>query len=160
MLLNRKINWLQLIGCIVIVELVGSLSGLLAGNIKAVYQGLNLPALSPPATVFGPVWILLYLMIGIVAYLILRDATPGTQKNTSLALFGSQLLLNFIWSIVFFGANAYWFGLVIIILLDLIVLTCILAYRRFSPLAAYLLIPYFVWLLFATYLTIGVALGN
>lgn len=75
-------------------------------------------------------------------------------------LFGIQLLLNFIWSIIFFSQSAYWWGLVIIIVLDLVVLLCILQFYRSSRLAAILMVPYLVWICFATYLTLGVALLN
>jgi translocator protein len=157
---KRNINWFHLILSIVVVELIGSLSGLLAGNIRGIYTSLKLPPLSPPAAVFGPVWIILYLLIGVAGYLVIKDTTSRTQKTINLSLFGSQLLLNFIWSIVFFGGNSYWLGLIIIIVLDLVVLACILAFRNVNKLAAYLFVPYFVWILFATYLTLGVAMMN
>ena len=108
MQIKRNINWFHLILSIVVVELIGSLSGLLAGNIKSIYTSLKLPPLSPPAAVFGPVWIILYLLIGVAGYLVIKDTTSRTQKTINLSLFGSQLLLNFIWSIVFFGGNSYW----------------------------------------------------
>lgn len=157
---KRNINWFHLILSIVVVELIGSLSGLLAGNIRGIYTSLKLPPLSPPAAVFGPVWIILYLLIGVAGYLVIKDTTSRTQKTINLSLFGSQLLLNFIWNIVFFGGNSYWLGLIIIIVLDLVVLACILAFRNVNKLAAYLFVPYFVWILFATYLTLGVAMMN
>lgn len=100
------------------------------------------------------------LLIGVAGYLVIKDTTSRTQKTINLSLFGSQLLLNFIWSIVFFGGNSYWLGLIIIIVLDLVVLACILAFRNVNKLAAYLFVPYFVWILFATYLTLGVAMMN
>ncbi|KRM61044.1 hypothetical protein FC26_GL002261 [Paucilactobacillus vaccinostercus DSM 20634] len=76
------------------------------------------------------------------------------------SLFGIQLFLNFIWSIVFFNNLQYWIGVIIIVILDIIVLLCVTNFYKSSKLAAYLLIPYFVWILFATYLSIGVAVLN
>lgn len=96
---KRSLNWILLIASIIVVELVGSLSGILSGDIKAIYNNLTLPPLAPPDFIFGIVWPILYLMIGIVGYLILRDRTNARQNN--LILFISQLVLNFIWSIIF-----------------------------------------------------------
>jgi benzodiazapine receptor len=153
-----KSKWIQLIIAVVGVELIGMLSGLFAGDIKAIYSGLSLPPLSPPGSLFGIVWPILYLMIGIVGFLIF-DARGSFRKN-NLTLFFVQLFLNFIWSIVFFNASNRWIGLVIIIVLDILVFFCIKEFRKSSKLASYLMIPYFVWILFATYLTLGTAILN
>ena len=80
MQIKRNINWFHLILSIVVVELIGSLSGLLAGNIKGIYTSLKLPPLSPPAAVFGPVWIILYLLIGVAGYLSSKTRHRVPQK--------------------------------------------------------------------------------
>lgn len=120
---KRSPNWILLIASIIVVELVGSLSGILSGDIKAIYNNLTLPPLAPPDFIFGIVWPILYLMIGIVGYLILRDRTNARQNN--LILFVSQLVLNFVWSIVFFGASNRWISFLIIIVLDALVIWCV-----------------------------------
>lgn len=120
---KRSPNWILLIASIIVVELVGSLSGILSGDIKAIYNNLTLPPLAPPDFIFGIVWPILYLMIGIVGYLILRDRTNARQNN--LILFISQLVLNFIWSIIFFGASNRWISFLIIIVLDALVIWCV-----------------------------------
>lgn len=127
---KRSPNWILLIASIIVVELVGSLSGILSGDIKAIYNNLTLPPLAPPDFIFGIVWPILYLMIGIVGYLILRDRTNARQNN--LILFISQLVLNFIWSIIFFGASNRWISFLIIIVLDALVIWCV---KKFSQIA-------------------------
>ena len=97
-----KFNWLHLLIFIVVVEAIGSLSAWLAGDIKAVYNGLNLPVLSPPDGLFGIVWPILYALIAIAGYLVFQQATTHRDRLMDATLFGIQLLLNFIWSIIFF----------------------------------------------------------
>lgn len=106
-----KFNWLHLLIFIVVVEAIGSLSAWLAGDIKAVYNGLNLPVLSPPDGLFGIVWPILYALIAIAGYLVFQQATTHRDRLMDATLFGIQLLLNFIWSIIFFSQSAYWWGL-------------------------------------------------
>ncbi|MEC5140979.1 tryptophan-rich sensory protein [Pediococcus pentosaceus] len=156
--MQTKSKWVQLIIAVVGVELIGSLSGLLAGDIKAIYNSFTLPPFSPPDRLFGIVWPILYLMIGIVGYLIFT--VRSNYRKTNLTLFIAQLFLNFIWSIVFFNASSRWTGLLIILVLDALVFFCIKEFYKSSKLAAYLMIPYFLWILFATYLTLGTAILN
>jgi tryptophan-rich sensory protein len=156
--MQTKSKWIQLIIAVVGVELIGSLSGLLAGDIKAIYNSFTLPPFSPPDRLFGIVWPILYLMIGIVGYLIFT--VRSNYRKTNLTLFIAQLFLNFIWSIVFFNASSRWTGLLIILVLDALVFFCIKEVYKSSKLAAYLMIPYFLWILFATYLTLGTAILN
>lgn len=157
---KRSFNWKTLLLFIVGVEVLGSLSSLFAGNIKEIYNSLSLPPLAPPDYLFGIVWPLLYLLIAISGYLIYQSIAFKGEKTTSYLLFAVQLGLNFVWSIVFFGGNYYWVGVVIVIILDLVVLGCILQYYKVNWAASVLLIPYLIWILFATYLTIGVAVLN
>lgn len=156
--MQTKSKWIQLIIAVVGVELIGSLPGLLAGDIKAIYNSFTLPPFSPPDRLFGIVWPILYLMIGIVGYLIFT--VRSNYRKTNLTLFIAQLFLNFIWSIVFFNATSRWTGLLIILVLDVLVFFCIKEFYTSSKLAAYLVIPYFLWILFATYLTLGTAILN
>ncbi|MCT3308911.1 TspO/MBR family protein [Lactiplantibacillus pentosus] len=155
-----KFSWLHLVIFIVIIEAIGSLSGWLSGDIKGIYNSLSLPVLSPPDWLFGIVWPILYALMAIAGYLIFYLATTQRERLMNTILFGTQLLLNFIWSIIFFSQSAYWWGLVVIIVLDLVVLMCLLQFYRSSRLAAGLMVPYFIWICFATYLTLGVALLN
>ena len=105
---NKLTPILQLILAIVVVELVGFCSSLLAGDIAGKYAMLNKAPLSPPGSVFGPVWIVLYLLMGIAIFLVLRTNTDDQLKRSALGLFVIQLLLNFLWSILFFGGYLIW----------------------------------------------------
>ncbi|MFT8401946.1 MAG: TspO/MBR family protein [Lentilactobacillus diolivorans] len=151
-------NFGIMVGLIVGIEGLGILSSLLAGDIKAVYHDLALPPFSPPDVAFGIIWPILYLLIAISGYLIYRSA--HSLRTPNLIIFYSQLLLNFIWSIIFFNGNLYWIGLIIILMMDLLVGICMAQFYSVSKAAGILLIPYFLWLCFATYLTLGVALLN
>ena len=103
---------------------------------------------------------MLYLLIGVAAYLLLVSQHHAAAKKTNLLLFALQLFVNFIWSIVFFGGNLYWIGVPIILVLDALVIACIVNFRRNQLWASYLMYPYLAWILFATYLTIAVAILN
>ena len=105
---NKLIPILQLILAVVVVELVGFCSSLLAGDIAGKYAMLNKAPLSPPGSVFGPVWIVLYLLMGIAIFLVLRTNTDEKLKRSAAGLFVIQLLLNFLWSILFFGGSSFW----------------------------------------------------
>ncbi|GEL16068.1 TspO/MBR family protein [Pediococcus cellicola] len=157
---KRTFRWKAFLLFVVGVQILGSLSGLFAGNIKAVYNALSLPPLAPPDYLFGIVWPLLYLLIAISGYLIYQSIAFKGEKVTSYILFAVQLALNFAWSIVFFAGNYYWAGVVIVVLLDLVVLSCVLQYYKINKAASLLLVPYLIWILFATYLSIGVAILN
>ncbi|RZI48717.1 TspO/MBR family protein [Lactococcus kimchii] len=152
--------FLYLILFIVGIEAVGGLSGLLAGDIKGVYNQLKLPPLAPPDYLFGIVWPILYGLMAVAAYLIFRKVnTHKSEAQPALLYFSFQLILNFIWSIIFFKGY-YWLGVLIILLLDIIVYLCIIKFFKISKLSGILLVPYFAWISFATYLTIAVALLN
>ncbi|MFT8725411.1 TspO/MBR family protein [Liquorilactobacillus nagelii] len=155
-----KFNWIHLFIFIIVIELIGSLSAVFAGDIKTIYSHLSLPVLSPPTYLFGIVWPILYALIGIAGYLIYYTPSIQHDKVINYVLFGSQLVINFIWSIIFFKYEAYWLSFAVIIVLDLIVLLCIINFFKSSQLASILFVPYFVWIIFASYLTIGVAILN
>ncbi|PMD68222.1 TspO/MBR family protein [Companilactobacillus nuruki] len=157
--LFNKANLIKLIVFIIIVEGIGSISSLISGNISGKYMALNLPPLSPPSYLFGIVWPILYLLIATSGYLVTFSDKPFKYKLNPTLLFYFQLLLNFIWSIVFFN-KLYLIGLIIIIVLDLIVILYIIESYQISKVASYLFIPYILWILFATYLTIGVTILN
>lgn len=135
---------------------VGSLATI--PNIPTWYASLDKPPLLPPNYVFGPVWTLLYLLMGIALALLITHKATG--KKAAYIWFGTQLALNTLWSIVFFGLHQPWFGVVVIIALIGAIVMTIITFRRFIPATTWLLLPYLAWVCFATYLTVGVALLN
>lgn len=159
MIFLRKIKWLPLILFVGITELVGSLSSLAAGDIKSVYMQLEKPPLSPPPEVFGIVWAILYALIGIAAYLVYNSEKSETRRN-ALAFWTVQLILNFLWPIVAFRFDWLFVAVILIVLIVLTTLITVLYFSKISKAAAYLMIPYLLWLVFATYLNIGFAVLN
>ncbi len=123
------------------------------------YANLNKPPFSPPNWVFGPVWTLLYTLMGVACYLIWIQKN-STAKKQAQALFLIQLILNGIWTPVFFGFKQIEIALGIIILLVIAVLLTIISFYRIKPLAAYLLIPYLLWISFATLLNASIVMLN
>ena len=123
------------------------------------YYSLNHPFLTPPSWVFAPAWAALYTMIFISLILF---AVKRTRKSKlwGYVLFFGQLVFNFMWSPVFFGMHKILWGLVIIIILDILVFFNIKEFYEVSKKSAYFLIPYFLWLIFATYLTAGILILN
>ena len=152
---------LLLIGCIVLPLLVGAVGSVITtASIPAWYSTLTKPWFTPPNWVFAPVWTILYCMMGVSLWLIIKDRFDDDEVKDGAICFAAQLALNFLWSIAFFGLKSPLMGLmVIIILLGLIGLT-IQRFRRISKPAAYLLIPYFCWTCCATVLNTAIILLN
>jgi tryptophan-rich sensory protein len=113
------------------------------------YADLSKPSFNPPGWAFGVVWPILYVMMGVAAFLIWRKGVNSRQVRISLGLFVAQLALNGIWTPIFFGLHMMGFALAEIILLWLAILATIVAFWRISKPAAYLLIPYILWVSFA-----------
>ncbi|MFY9382178.1 MAG: TspO/MBR family protein [Eubacteriales bacterium] len=157
--MKKKINWLQLIIVVIITEIVGVLGNILSGNASGVYASFDKPPLSPPGWLFGVIWPILYLLMAISVYIIYETtSSPDGEKVTNL--YWLQLFVNFLWPVVFFRFGWYWVAVVVIILLDILVIITMKYFYDIKKTAAYLLIPYLVWILFATYLNIGVAALN
>jgi tryptophan-rich sensory protein len=147
-----------------IASLVISFAAGVVGNIATIpniptwYAGLEKPLLNPPNIVFGPVWTILYLLIAISLYLVWVH--PAKNKTAAYIAFATQILLNTLWSLVFFGLHAPLLAVAVVLLLVMAIIATIISFHRVSKVAAYLLIPYVVWVGFATYLTIGIAVLN
>ena len=141
---------------ILLSEAVGFLSGWLSREGTTVFgQTATQPPLSPSAWVFPVVWTVLYALMGISAARI-SLAPPSQARSRGLNLFIAQLIVNFFWSLIFFNAQAYGFAVLWLILLWVLVFWMILTFYKVDPPAAYLQIPYLLWLTFAAYLNIGV----
>jgi len=111
----------------------------------------RIPLLNPPAWIFGPVWTTLFLLMGYALYLVWRDES-GKSKCLAHWAFGIQMVLNTLWSIIFFGLHSPSGALVEIIFLWLAILATVIAFAKISKPAAWLLAPYLLWASFAAYL--------
>lgn len=123
------------------------------------YENLNKPFFNPPNWVFGPVWTVLYLMMGISFYII-WDGPKKKDKSLALRVFLLQLFLNFLWSFAFFGLQNPVLGFMVIALLWLSIFLTIKLFLRISRTAGYLLLPYLLWVSFASVLNLFVAFLN
>lgn len=142
-------------------ELVGIISTPFTINaIDTWYKFLNKPFFSPPNWLFGPVWTLLYALMGIAAYLIWIKGVQNKKVKTAMILFLIQLALNFKWSVVFFGLHAPLLALFEIVLLWFVILITMLKFHELSKYAGYLLFPYLVWVSFATLLNFSIVILN
>lgn len=164
--MKRKRSTLALVLFIAIPFVIGGLGSLAtAGNVEGWYAQADKAFWTPPNWVFGPVWTLLYVLMGVSAWLVWR-AADNRWRLPGLWLFIAQLALNAVWTPVFFagfplwGSPAFWQGAVIIMAMDVLVLLTMIAFSRVCMLAAVLLIPYWAWLLYATTLNIYLALNN
>ena len=154
----KKLKTTELLIFIVATELVGALSVLLAGNSFSFYKELIKPPLSPPGWLFPLMWTILYALMGISAYIIYTSDEKG--RCSGLAIYGTQLFVNFMWSIVFFRFKALGLSVIVILTLIALIIAMIITFRRIRPSAAYLNIPYLLWVSFASYLNIGILLLN
>lgn len=154
----KKTKITELVIFIVATELVGALSGLLAGNSFSFYKELIKPPLSPPGWLFPVMWSILYALMGISAFIIYTS--DAKEKRPALIIYGTQLFVNFMWSIVFFRFKMFRLSVVLILTLLGLIIAMIIIFRRIRPSAAYLNIPYLLWIVFASYLNIGVLLLN
>ena len=146
---------------IAIALAVGGLSALLTKNNMEVYNTINRPALSPPMWVFPVVWGILFVLMGISSALVWVNREQDIETASSaLRIYGLQLIVNFFWSIIFFNMQAYLFAFIWLLLLLALIIIMILQFRKISPLAAYLQIPYLLWVTFAGYLTFMIYLLN
>lgn len=157
--MNKKI--LNIVVAILICLLIGFLSSFATrSSVNDWYVTLNKPSFNPPNEIFAPVWTVLYILMGTAAGIVWSKGFHHIWVKTALYHFGFQLLFNALWSIVFFGLKSpFWALLVILTLLTLIILT-IKWFKIVSKLAAWLLVPYLLWVGFAAVLNYNIWLLN
>ena len=148
----------SLIISILIPMTLGLLVGLLTRNGINNLDNLVLPTLQPPGYLFAIIWPILYLLMGISSYLVSK--TYSCYSNTCLVIYYVQLIVNLLWPIIFFVLDLRLFALIFIIILIILVLYMIWCFLGVNKKAAYLQIPYLVWLLFATYLNYSIYILN
>ncbi len=151
-----KQNWKKRLPWIGLALGTGILGALLCRQGIASYsENVLKPPLTPPVLIFPVVWTVLYILMGWSAGDI-ADCSRGRQRSRGLNLFAAQLTVNFFWSLLFFNAEAYGFSLAWLLLLWILILGMMLAFYRLKPLAAWLQVPYLLWVSFAGYLNWGV----
>lgn len=157
----KPINLKRLLTAIAIPELVGLLSAVITGNIGDTYKSFEQPPLSPPGIIFPIVWVILYGLMGVASYIVFEERKASEEKQKlALTFYGIQLAVNFIWPILFFKFEAYTLSVFVIIILLVLVIITALKFKEINTVAFWLMVPYIIWLLFATYLNIGVAVLN
>lgn len=150
-------NWMKLLISIALPLAVGGIAGLFTTpEIDGWYKNLNKPSWQPPSWVFGPVWTVLYVLMGIAFYLVWKSGVPSKKKRMAITLWLVQLVFNFFWSFIFFKKHQIDWALGEIVLLWLFILLTILFFGRISKLAAWLMVPYISWVTFATLLTLTI----
>jgi translocator protein len=150
-------NIIRLIGCIGVCEAAGMIGSIFtAQSVRTWYVELTKPSFSPPNWLFAPVWITLYAMMGIALYIEWEKSKSMDVPAIVFVVFFVQLLLNALWSFLFFGLRSPLWGSVGIVLLWAAILLTIVLFWRFSRTAGALLIPYFAWVTFASILTFSI----
>jgi tryptophan-rich sensory protein len=124
------------------------------------FSALEQPPLSPPGWLFPVVWAILYTLMGVASYLVVTSGGPQKQINTAITVYGTQLIFNFFWSLFFFNLNLFYFSFAWLVVLWLLIIATLLLFSRLSQKAGYLMIPYLLWVSFAAYLNLGVAMLN
>jgi benzodiazapine receptor len=158
---NRVMTILTLIGAIVLCNLAG-----IAGSLVTVtgpgswYDMLAKPSFNPPSWLFFPVWSALYILMGISLFLVLMEKRRGREVTIPLALFGAQLVLNALWSYLFFYLESTLLGLAGILVLWIFILATTITFFSVNRVAAILLIPYLAWVSFAAVLNYALYILN
>lgn len=152
-------NFSKLAIAIAVSELAGIIgSAFTTSSVAGWYAGIVKPAFNPPAWVFGPVWTTLYALMGVAAFLVWKQKEIANDRKVKIALgvFGIQLFLNAVWSIIFFGLHSPGWALVNIAALWLAILWSMVVFYKISKPAAYLLVPYLLWVSLASYLNFAI----
>ncbi len=144
---------IKLVVSLLIPLVTGAVAGIFTSSgVKGWYAVANKPSFNPPDWIFAPMWTTLYILMGIALYLVWKKppATPG--KKNALTWFAIQMVLNFCWSFIFFYARQPGWALVEIIAMWVAILLTIIFFRKISKTAAWLLVPYILWVSFASVL--------
>jgi len=151
----------KLIGFIALAELAGIVGAIFTTPaIPKWYAELVKPEVAPSNWIFGPVWTTLFALMGIAAFLVWQKGIQRKEVKIALGIFLSQLILNTLWSVIFFGWQNPGAAFVEIIFLWLAILATIIAFAKISPQAAWLLVPYILWVSFAGYLNYTIWILN
>lgn len=154
----HKINLKHLAASLGISLGVGVLSAIVSNSGMASFDRAVKPPLTPPDFLFPIVWTILFILMGISSYIIYES--DSELKTPALAVYGIQLGVNFLWPVFFFVLQKYLFSFIWILLLWALIIVMIVLFSRISKLAAWLQVPYLLWVTFAAYLNLGIFLLN
>lgn len=153
-----QIKWKPLACSIAIPLALGWLAGFLTKDSMEIYAQLNKPAMALPGYVFQVIWLVLFVLLGIASYIIYVSNSP--ERERALQLYGINLVLIFIWPIIFFLFQSYYVAFIIEIILWGVAFTMVTMFTQISRLAGWILLPYFIWVTYAAYLNFQIILLN
>lgn len=157
---NGQTDVIKLTGAILFTLAVGFTSSLFTINAIEIYKNLAQPAFAPPGWVFGPVWTILYILMGLAAYRVWMYGWEKRKVRSALIFYLVQLGFNFSWSLLFFWLELRGIALIEIIALWVLIVITMLQFRKIDITAFYLLVPYILWVSFATVLNYSVWMLN
>ena len=153
----KQINYFKLIFSIIICQLAGIIGSFFtASSISSWYLTLEKPFFNPPNWIFGPVWVILYFLMAISLYIVWNKGIKTKQSKLAISFFAIQLVLNSLWSIIFFGLKSPFFAFICILFLLLAILLTMNSFYKISKTAFYLLFLYVLWVIFATILNFAI----
>ena len=151
----------KLIVCLAVCFAAAGLGGLATSSVTSDwYAGLNKPSFQPPGWLFGPAWTVLYTLMAIALFLVWRSGAAPSLVRPALVVFAIQLVLNVLWSVLFFAVKQPMLGLIEIVLLWVAILLTIVRFLPVSRVAAILMVPYILWVSFATVLNAAIVVLN
>jgi tryptophan-rich sensory protein len=157
--MKKKIPYILI--AVTVCLLIGFLSGFATqSSVDTWYSTLNKPSFNPPNWIFAPVWTVLYILMGVAAGLVWAKGFYHIWVKTALYYFGFQLLFNALWSIVFFGFQEPFWALLVILVLIVLILSTMRWFKIVSKPAAFLLLPYLLWVCFAMVLNYNIWVLN
>lgn len=160
--MNKRLKQIiQIFVAIVIAELAGIIGSIFtSSSVSTWYLTLNKPFFNPPSWVFAPVWTILFALMGLASYFIFIKGFKNKNVKIALGVYGTQLIFNIIWSVLFFGLKNPLFAFIeILILLTLIVVNTFL-FWKIDKRAGYIMLPYILWVSFATLLNLAIFILN
>jgi len=156
-----KLQGLKLLASIAMCQAAGIIGSFFTReSVSSWYMNLDKPFFNPPNSVFGPVWIGLYLLMGFSLFLIWRKGLDSGKAKQAFSVFIIHLLINSLWSFAFFGCRSPLAGLIVIAVLWLVIIWIIISFFSISRIASMLLIPYILWVSFAAVLNAAILLLN
>lgn len=153
-----KMQWKKLFVCIAIPLAVGGISAVISRGGISAFENVIKPPLTPPAWLFPLCWTILYVLMGVASYLV--AVSDEILRGNALLFYGVQLILNFVWPLIFFDLSLYLLAFVWLVILWAIILVTMLKFYKITERAGDLMLPYILWVTFAGYLNFGVFLLN